>query len=434
MERKLTKLSPLSIHSKIPQLKQVAAYVRVSSGKDTMLHSLSAQVSYYSDKIQKNRNWNYTGVYIDEAVTGTKDRRAGFQNMLNDCRSGKINMILTKSITRFARNTVTLLETIRELRLLSVDVFFEKENIHSISGDGELLLSILASYAQEESRSVSENCKWRLRKNFLEGKPNTFTVYGYNVHKGILDINKTEAPVVQRIFFDYIGGLGMTAISNQLNSEGVKTKGGAKWTPRKVSIVLRNEKYVGDLLMQKIYTPNHLDKKRKTNRGELPKYLVTDNHKAIISRTDFDNVQKIINERAEKYTSETPTTNHYQFTGKITCGICGKFYRRKQTNAGTKYQKIAWICTTFNTVGKSACSSKQIPESILEEITSRFNKEIHSITALPDNLIRFVFSDGITSEVRWENHSRRESWTDEMKQKARELTLQLNKLKGGIAQ
>lgn len=164
----------ITIVSKPPKLerkKRVAAYARVSSGKDAMLHSLSAQVSYYSDLIQNHGDWLYTGVYSDEAKTGTKDSRAGFQNLVADCRAGKIDMVITKSISRFARNTVTLLQTVREFKALGVDIYFEEQNIHTISGDGELMMTILASYAQEESRSASENQKWRIKRSFESGIP-----------------------------------------------------------------------------------------------------------------------------------------------------------------------------------------------------------------------------------------------------------------------
>ena len=165
---------------KLQRKKRVAAYARVSSGKDAMLHSLSAQVSYYNDLIQREDSWEFVGVYSDEAVTGTKEERPGFQQMLEDSRNGKIDMILTKSISRFARNTVTLLETVRMLKALEVDVFFEEQNIHTVSADGELMLTILASFAQAESKSVSDNCKWRIRKDFSEGKPvNLSLIHGY---------------------------------------------------------------------------------------------------------------------------------------------------------------------------------------------------------------------------------------------------------------
>ena len=177
----------------LPLRKRVAAYARVSSGKDAMLHSLSAQVSYYSEHIQSHPEWEYAGVYVDEALTGTKDDRDGFQRLLADCRAGKIDMVLTKSISRFARNTVTLLETVRELKTLGVDVYFEEQNIHSLSGDGELMLTILASYAQEESRSVSENCKWRIRQKFQQGIPTTTRLNGLRIDHGKVTVIPDEA-------------------------------------------------------------------------------------------------------------------------------------------------------------------------------------------------------------------------------------------------
>ena len=180
----------------LPLRKRVAAYARVSSGKDAMLHSLSAQVSYYSEHIQSHPEWEYGGVYVDEALTGTKDDRDGFQRLLADCRAGKVDMVLTKSISRFARNTVTLLETVRELKTLGVDVYFEEQNIHSLSGDGELMLTILASYAQEESRSVSENCKWRIRQKFQQGIPTTTRMNGLKFDHGKVTVISDEAKII----------------------------------------------------------------------------------------------------------------------------------------------------------------------------------------------------------------------------------------------
>ena len=192
------KIEKVRFAESAPKKKRVAAYARVSSGKDAMLHSLSAQVSYYSDYIQSN-GWEYAGVYADEAITGTKDKRDGFQKLLAECRNGNVDMVITKSISRFARNTVTLLETVRELKALGVDVFFEEQNIHTMSADGELMLTILASYAQEESLSVSENMKWRIRSNFEEGMPWNGTIYGYRINNGKYVIKNDEATVVKRI-------------------------------------------------------------------------------------------------------------------------------------------------------------------------------------------------------------------------------------------
>ena len=184
----------------LPRDKNVAAYCRVSSGKDAMLHSLEAQVSYYSSLIQNHSGWEYAGVYADEARTGTKDTRENFVRLLADCRAGRIDMVLTKSISRFARNTVTLLETVRELKQIGVDVYFEEQNIHSLSTDGELMLTVLASYAQEESRSASENQKWRIKKNFEEGKPWSSTLLGYRNVDGRFEIVPEEAETVRLIY------------------------------------------------------------------------------------------------------------------------------------------------------------------------------------------------------------------------------------------
>lgn len=276
---------------KMPKLLNVAAYARVSSGKDAMLHSLSAQVSYYSEKIQKHTGWKYCGVYADEAATGTKDNREQFQKLLEKCRAGSVDLILTKSISRFARNTVTLLETVRELKDLGVDVYFEEQNIHSLSADGELMLTILASYAQEESRSASENRKWQIRKDFKEGKIGSITIFGYRRNAdGILEIEPTEAEIVKMIFSDYLSGMGGLKIAKKLNEMGIRTAQGNLWTSPRIKELLSNEKYVGDMLLQKYFRNNHIEKRKMQNNGELPKYLVEDAHEAIIDRDTFQKV------------------------------------------------------------------------------------------------------------------------------------------------
>ena len=227
----------------LPNLKRVAAYARVSTGKDAMLHSLSAQVNYYSSLIQSHSGWQYAGVYSDEAFTGTKADRKGFQDMLCDCRAGRIDMIITKSISRFARNTVTLLQTVRELKNIGVDVFFEEQNIHSISSEGELMLTILASYAQEESLSASENQKWRIRKGFENGElANLRFLYGYNISKGSVTINPEEAEIVREIFRRYIDGESITAIVNDLNKRGIPGALGGEWCVKSIRRIVTNEK------------------------------------------------------------------------------------------------------------------------------------------------------------------------------------------------
>lgn len=410
MSRKIIKIQPLVV--KVPNKKRVAAYARVSTGKEAMIHSLSAQVSYYSEFIQKNRGWKYAGVYADEALTGTKDTRPEFQMLLKDCKSGKIYMVITKSISRLARNTVTMLEVVRELKELNVDIYFEKENTHSLSGDGELMLTILASFAQEESRSVSENCKWRIRNNFKDGIPNTFQVYGYTIHKGKIKINPKEAEVVTIIFNAYLEGMGRLAIAKKLNSMGIRTKNNKLWDSSKIKEILNNEKYAGNLLLQKKYIEDHLEKKTCLNDGILPQYYVSNNHDAIIDRDIFNKVQEEIQKRKEKYKAGRITTNKYFFTSIIRCCKCGKCYQRKINNAGTKYQKEVWICATYNSFGKEKCSSKQIPENILILIATEvlelkqfdegiFKNKIKEIQVLKEKLVMFVFYDGTKVKKEW---------------------------------
>ncbi len=404
--------------------KRVAAYARVSSGKDAMLQSLSAQVSYYSDLIQKHCGWEYMGVYADEAKTGTKDSRESFQALLTDCRAGKIDMVITKSISRFARNTVTLLETVRELKKLGIDVWFEEQNIHSMSTDGELMLTILASYAQEESLSVSENQKWRVRKNFEEGKPWDCTMLGYRANNGILEIVPEEAQTVKLIFKMYLDGFGTPAIANRLNEMFIPTRMNKSWCQATIGKMLRNEKYAGDLLLQKTFRADHLSKRTVVNNGELPQFFVSEAHEPIIDRATFDAVQVEIERRAT--TANVKQGKATAFTGKLRCGICGKNYRRKTTPTG-----IVWICSTFNTRGKKYCASKQIPEETFKAECAdaldieafnetTFTERIDYITVQPENTLEFHFNDGGTATTKWKDRSRRESWTNDKRQKARE--------------
>ncbi len=405
----------------IPRPKLVAAYARVSSGKDSMMNSLSAQVSYYSDYIQRHIEWRFAGIYADAAATGTKGSRPEFQRMLEDCRAGKIDMVITKSITRFARNTVTTLETVRELKLLGIDVYFQKENIRSLSGDGELMLSILASYAQEESRNVSENCKWRIRNLFREGKAGGMKMLGYRLDKGRLVIVPEEALVVRAIFEDYLSGMGLSSIAEKCRGLGVKASRGGLYS------LLRNEKYQGDMLLQKRYTTDHLTKCQIKNTGQLPQYHVQNSHEPIIGRDTFAAVQTEIARRAALCRPKKHSAPAYPFTGLIRCGMCGASYKRKHTAAGTKYEKIVWICPTYNELGKAHCGSRQIPESILLQKASEAGglDNIAEIRIPCRNRLTFIYKDSRTIDVNWENPSRRESWTPAMKQAAREQQLKI---------
>lgn len=430
MEQSMEQSKKMIIHkvkpaAAMPRLERVAAYCRVSSGKDAMLHSLSAQVSHYSELIQRRPGWAYAGVYADEALTGTKDDRPEFQRLLADCRAGKIDRVLTKSVSRFARNTVTLLETVRELKELGVAVYFEEQNIDSLSGDGELMLTILASFAQEESKSVSDNCKWRIRKDFSEGKPmNLPLLYGYRREKGRIVIDEREAEIVRFIFRSCLNGMGKGRITEELREQGVPCRLGGEWQSETVGGILKNEKYTGDALLQKTYIENHLTKRKCFNRGELPQYYAENTHPAIIDHETYEKAQTLIAERREKTNVQKDVAARYPFSGMIVCGCCGAHYHRR-----TNPTRITWQCVTYLRRGKKYCPAKQIPEETLlsltrealgvPEITEENIRILAEIRIPCPNHILFVFKDGHETERVWQDRSRAESWTDEMKEKAR---------------
>lgn len=412
--------------TKLPRAKRVAAYARVSSGKDAMLHSLSAQVSYYSNFIQNHGGWEYAGVYADEALTGTKDNRENFQRLLADCRNGKIDMILTKSVSRFARNTLTLLETVRELKSLGVDVYFEEQNIHTASSEGELMLTIIASYAQEESLSASENQKWRVRQQFQNGKPWRGFMMGYRYDGEKYVIVPEEAEVVRSIFRDYLDGKGIAAIMKRLNEEGILTQQGCTWHQSAVSRILRNYAYTGNLLLQTKFRENHLTKRTLVNHGELPQYHAENTHEPIIDIGTYNLVQLEMARRAERF-AKPQTKAKYPFTGLITCAGCGKHYRRKVTKTGP-----VWICTTYNTLGKKACPSKAIPEPTLMALAAEIDdfSKITAITADKDNTLVFSLINGETIVKQWKDRSRSESWTPEMRAAVGKKTKERSKQNG----
>lgn len=414
--------------------KRVAAYARVSTGHEEQLHSLSAQISYYNSYIGSRGDWELIGIYADAAQTGTRDDRPEFQRLMKDVRAHRIDMVIVKSITRLARNTVTLLRTVREFRRLMVDIYFERERIHTLSSDGELMLTLLASFAQEESRSVSENVKWRIRKNFEAGIPTGNSLLGYRFKDGMLEVVPEEAKIVKQIFNDYLSGMGRGAIAKKLNRMGIPTKQGNPWEVNSLHYILRNEKYTGNLILQKSYRIDHINKRDAKNRGELPMYYVEDSHEAIIDQETFDRVQRELDLRAEKFHRPNTGCESHPMIGFLRCGICGRRYRRRIIHANGKYRKAAWICPTFDNCGKAVCPSQQIPEDILVNKTlevlgiadlSReiLQQQIKEIQVPQHNTLVYVFQDGNTEEVHWQNHSRRESWTKEMKQQAREHKL-----------
>jgi DNA invertase Pin-like site-specific DNA recombinase len=418
VERKISKL-PIKTPA-APKLTRVAAYARVSSGKDAALHSLSAQVSYYSDFIQKHKGWTYCGVYSDECLTGTKDSREGFQQLLADCRAGRVDLVITKSISRFARNTVDLLNVVRELKNLGIAVFFEEQGINTLTGDGELMLSILASYAQEESLSTSENTKWRIKRDFEQGKMpmSQQRLYGFRrTADGGYRIEQTEAEVIRRIFRRYLAGAGMLIICRELNEDGIPAPKGERWNAHGLRYILSNEKAMGDLKLQKSYVSDHIEKRKIINRGEKPQYYVENNHVGIIDRDTFTAVQEELQRRAARYKATGEPQKKYSFTGLITCGSCGSHYKRKK-GAGRFY----WQCGTYLQHGKAACSAKQIPEEVLETLTAEVGgvDKIKEIIVPADFRLVFALENGAKIEREWQYKSRAESWTNEMKAQAAE--------------
>lgn len=426
----LRQIAPTSL--KPIEKKRVAIYARVSSDKDAAENSLMMQMYYFQQLIKNKPNWKYVGCYMDDGVSGTKDDRKGFQKLMEAVRAGEIDIIITKSITRFARNTVLLLDTIRELKSRGVDLIFENDHVSLNSVQGELLISLLASHAEEQSRSASNNKRWQIRRDFENGRPTFFRMYGYEWTNGQLKIVPEEAKIVRRIFSMYLDGKGTTIIAKQLNREGVPSRI-TKWHPVTIRDILRNEKYVGDLLLQKHYVPDFRTKKEVRNKGQWRQYLVHDAHEAIIDRNTFERVQKEIEKRQTKYGNSNQPVGDRLFAGLITCEHCKASFMRKM-NPSSKSRYPVWKCRNAIVLGKDVCSAKQIRESILIDKTREalelepgteltrelIDKHITAIESAAVGRLRFVLSNGEIRELTWENPSRSRSWTPGMKEQARQ--------------
>ena len=422
----MAEIKIISKEKQMPKLVKVAAYARVSSDKDAMLHSLSSQVSYFSKMIQSHDSWKYVGVYSDEGMTGTKIKRDGFQRMVQDAKAGKIDIIVTKSLSRFARHTVDCLKTIREMKAINVDIFFEEQNIHTLSANGEFLISLLAGYAQEESRQCSENTLWRVRKNFKEGKPyGGSSMLGYKLEKGRFTVVPEEAEIVRKIFDLYLAGNGFCKIARILTNDGIKSYTGKAWNKSTLGEIISNVTYTGNLHLQKTYRENHMTKKTMRNKGEKPLYIVEGNHEPIISQEIFDKAQEIRKTKAVGKSGKRKGPA-YPFTGLIYCGECGHLFKHKTT----KYYE-SWCCSQYDELGKAYCASKKIRDDVLRKACAEalgiysfdettFKENIRRIDAFNGNRLVFHFINGISKEVIWNNPSRRDSWTNEMKLKAKE--------------
>ena len=414
--------------------KKVAAYARVSVESERMQHSLSAQVSYYSGLIQKNPEWEYAGVYADYGISGTgMAKRDAFNKMIAVAEAGKIDIILTKAIQRFARNTVDLLNTVRHLKDIGVEVWFEKENIHTLSGEGELMLTILASFAQEESRSISENIKWRVQKRFQQGMPPAkFFIYGYRWEGDKLVIVPEEAAVVRRIYQNFLDGKSRVETRRELAAKGIKTRHGNNWGDPSIKQVLTNITYTGNLLLQKTYIEDPITKKERKNRGERTKYFVENTHEAIIDKKTFDYVQKEMARRCKLGAFANKSLHTTCFTGKIKCGVCGKSYvssKRKYKGRHIGY----WGCTSHKYKGKNCGAKGTIPQIVLERECAAvlglqvfdeniFLEKVDTITVPEYHVMVFNMKDGRKIVRHWKSTANKESWTEKLKDRQRVWT------------
>lgn len=413
----------------LPKRKRVAAYARVSEEKGRTFHSMSAQVSYYSSFIQRNKEWIYAGVYADEGISGTTDDRPEFQRMIEDCEKGKIDIIITKSISRFARNTIDLLETVRYLKDLGIEVRFESENISSLSDDGELMLTLLASFAQEESRSISENVKWGIRKGFQKGIVNSFCIYGYRWDGEKFNIVPEEAEVIKLIFDNFLNGLSAEQTEKQLKEMGIKSYTGGHFSNTSIRAILRQEKYTGNSLLQKTYVENHITQKTKLNKGQLPMYYAENTHPVIIEKEIFDKVQTEIARRRELGVFANKAIKTTCFTSKIQCDNCGKNYRRSGKRQRKDPNEIYYIriCITKSEKGISHCHAKDVPEKVLEKYSAMvlgleefdediFLEEIEKIVVKGQDELIFHFYDGQIVHQKWESTARTDAWTEERRE------------------
>jgi len=376
----LTRLPTTSIRKR-----RVAGYARVSTDSDEQFTSYEAQVDYYTDYINSREDWEFVKVYTDEGISGCNTKhRDGFNEMIADALAGKIDLIVTKSVSRFARNTVDSLTTVRKLKERGVEVFFEKENIYTFDGKGELLITIMSSLAQEESRSISENVTWGQRKRFADGKVTMpyKRFLGYDRGPdGQPVINEEEAKVVRLIYRLFIQGKTAVGICRRLEEMNIPTPGGKKkWSQSTVMSILQNEKYKGDALLQKKFTTDFLSKTMKINEGEVPQYYVEGSHPAIITALDFDIVQDEIARRQQLGRSYSGSSI---FASKVICGDCGGFYGKKTWHSTDAYRREVWRCNSKFS-GQAKCETPTLDE---ETIKSMFLKAYNELMSGRDRVV-----------------------------------------------
>jgi len=401
--------------------KRVAAYCRVSTDREEQEHSFETQKAMYTEMIMMKPSWQTAGIYADEGITGTvAKKRPGFMKMIEDCRKGKIDMIVTKSVSRFSRNNLDCLMYVRELKQLGIPIIFEKEGINTIQVSSELLLTLFGALSQAESESISMNVKLGIRQSLKNGNVRfsykTFLGYRKGAD-GQPEIVPEQADIVRRIYNDFLAGATYLEIAKRLTEEKVPTMGGgSRWFSERIKSILKNEKYKGDALLQKTYITDPISKRVKKNNGELPMYYVENSHPAIIERRIFDRVQEEIARRAgKKKVKQTGTktelgrySGKYALTELLYCGECGTPYRRCTWSRDGK-KKIVWRCVSRLDYGKKYCkNSPSVEESRLHNaiaaaITKKANSEEINIGGIMDHIESFGSrrdSDGIIQRQR----------------------------------
>lgn len=369
--------------------RKVAAYARVSTDSDEQFTSYEAQVDYYTKFIKANPQWEFVEVYTDEGITGTNTkRREGFKRMIQDALAGKIDLIVTKSVSRFARNTVDSLVTIRELKEKGIEVFFQKENIYTLDSKGELLVTIMSSIAQEESRSILENVTWGQRKAFSDGKVHLGykNFLGYEKGPdGKPKIVEAEANIIKLIYKLFLEGDTFQMIAHKLTALEIKSPAGkSKWSPSTIMSILTNEKYKGDALLQKTFTVDFLQHKTKVNEGEVPQYYVENSHPAIINPFEWDSVQIELERRrkcGKNYSGKS------EFANKIVCADCGGFYGKKVWHSNTPQRKEIWQCNQKFTKGKVKCKT---PTFTIEQIRNSFIEAFNKFSQFKEETIKDI--------------------------------------------
>ncbi len=380
-ERKITaipatisRIAPVPM--KVFRKRRVAGYARVSTDHEEQATSYGAQVDYYTNYIKSRNDWEFVKVYTDDGITATNTkRREGFKNMVKDALAGKIDLIVTKSVSRFARNTVDSLTTVRKLKDKGIEIYFEKENIWTLDSKGELLITIMSSLAQEESRSISENVTWGKHKQAADGKVSfaygSFLGLDKDPVTGKLVINPEQAEIVRMIFRMFLEGMTPHSIAKELTIRGIKTPTGRdNWHQTTVKSILSNEKYKGDVLLQKEFTVDFLQKKVKKNEGEVPQYYIQGNHEAIISPEVFDLVQAEI---AKRLNGPTRYSGLTIFSCKIKCADCGCWYGKKIWHSNDKYRKFVYRCN-HKYKGKKCETPFVLEEEIQAAFVSAYNK------------------------------------------------------------